>query len=457
MTVPLETILMKRITAILLIVTSLLALSACTLQINIINPNATPAATPATGGTPGPVDSAPTVTSTQPTAAPSITATSTEAPLALPLRLEPGERLSVHTTFMLDSTSGWGIGHGQASAMDHILRTSDGGDTWREVTPPRLLAQPSLVYNVAEAYFTDNQHAWVIYTTQDPSPLNSQTQVWTTKDGGRSWTSTAALDYANLSTEQLMPASVGYSDENHGWVMVHLGGGMSQDYIAIFTTADGGKSWKRVVDPSINNLGMGCTKTGVVFTTPDTGWVVGNCGGAFPGVYFYSTTDGGQNWETVKLPDPTTRPDIFKTAENICGAESISFSSPQAGRMLVRCSLAQENETRAWLYTTRDAGRTWAPYGLPTPYGSYDFINGQIGWWLGAASADPNEPAVSLFFTRDSGLTWSIIISPGWTGTVDFADAQNGWVVARAGDRNALVFTGNGGKTWQQVRPVAAP
>ncbi len=50
--------------------------------------------------------------------------------------LAAGQAINIIKIHMLDPYSGWGIG-GLVHAQDHIFRTQDGGDTWRDVTPPQ--------------------------------------------------------------------------------------------------------------------------------------------------------------------------------------------------------------------------------------------------------------------------------------------------------------------------------
>jgi photosystem II stability/assembly factor-like uncharacterized protein len=448
---------MRRKPLVLLLSMLVMFLMACgTLQINIIYPAATPQAVVNPATQPAPAKQQTLAPVVPPTVLPTPPQPAASPTFLMPLRLDSGERVSIQLTRMFTADDGWAIGHGQASVMDHLLRTSDGGVTWIEVTPPRILAQNSLVYHVAQAFFSDRTHAWTLYSTQDPSALNASAIVWSTSDGGLSWTDGKAFDYGDLPQDQILPAHLGFSDLLHGWFMVHMGAGMSHDYVAIFTTEDGGIHWKRVVDPTLNNLDMACTKTGIVFNTAENGWVTGNCGGVVAGVYVSHTTDSGATWSAVNLPAPLDLQELFASPENICSAEQISFSAPQAGRFLVRCNLPSKNSPRAWLYNTRDWGRTWTAYDLPEPYGNYVFTNGQNGWWLGSANPDGSQ-GISLFSTTDSGLTWLSVLNPGWIGPIDFIDAQTGWVVAKANGRTAFVTSTNGGKSWKEIRPVVAP
>lgn len=231
---------------------------------------------------------------------------------------------------------------------------------------------------------------------------------------------------------------------------------MSHDYVAIFTTADGGKSWKRVVDPEKNNLPMSCYKNGVTFIDADNGWVAGDCGGVMAGLYLYRTNDGGAAWEQESLSAPSAYPDLYQNEQDSCGATAPVMTPALDGYLAVKCTFLADGQNRRWLYTTANGGKSWTPHALPLAYGDLEFIGPQAGWLLGAVGADSNAEG-HLYQTQDGGVNWSSVQSLGWQGQLDFIDERNGWVVARAGEALALVRTSNAGVTWQEIKPVVAP
>ena len=128
--------------------------------------------------------------------------------------------------------------------------------------------------------------------------------IWSTTDGGKTWIGSSPLDLTNVNMEFFKPSDIDFSDTQHGWIMIHVGNGMMHDYVTIFNTIDGGKSWNKVVDPTQQSLPQGCYKNGIVFLDASAGWVAGDCQGVQSGVYFYKTNDSGQTWTTQTLPAP---------------------------------------------------------------------------------------------------------------------------------------------------------
>ena len=83
---------------------------------------------------------------------------------------------------MLDATNGWAWSNGLAG-QQLLLRTSNGGQTWREVTPR---AFPYLEFG---GWFLDSQTAWV--STLDRKTYDGG--LLHTADGGKSWSVLAQL------------------------------------------------------------------------------------------------------------------------------------------------------------------------------------------------------------------------------------------------------------------------
>jgi photosystem II stability/assembly factor-like uncharacterized protein len=444
---------------LLFVLLLLFILSACgTLQITFVtpviitHPQDTPGAdtfvqensseSASTPPVPSPVES-PTPTLPEPTLLPTA---------YLMARLQPGEALTILSIRMMDANNGWAIGRG-VSTFDRVLVTLDGGRTWRDVTPAPVLTQVSPSPSVSAVFFKDGEHAWIVYGSQDPWPSGAPIVVWATSDAGQTWVSSQPLALNDLSLETVIPADLGFTDLSHGWMMVHMGNDPNHDYVSIFTTADAGKTWQRVVDPSRGNLDMACNKTGLVFTTPERGWLTINCKGVQPGVFFYTSDDGGRSWTLEDLPAQAGDLKAYMTPADSCGTAMPTFSNPNVGWVMVSCYSPGTRITRSWLFLTGNAGLSWSPRPAPIAYGTFQFIDTVTGWWLGT-SAQEGFQANGLYTTTNSGNTWSQVISTGWTGQLDFIDAQTGWVVARAGDQVALVFTRNGGRFWEEIKPA---
>ncbi len=415
----------------------LLTLSACgVFEIGIETPTALPPSPPP----------ATTLPATNP--APPATAT------PFPGQLQPGQPVRITQLDLRDAANGWGIGQVETDLNDHLLFTNDGGRTWQDRTPPAALLNPPAEGLRATAYFGAEGLAWALFSPQSPQgPLPEKQITWRTADDGLSWQPGGDLPLVNFQAEYFIPDQFGFTDEQHGWLLAHVGAGMSHDYIVAFATNDGGQSWQRIIDMEKNSQLMSCQKTGLAFSTTANGWLAGNCPGLFDHLFLYTTSDGGQGWQLVNLPPPTGQPaDLFSSAKALCGVPQLVRITARSTRLSVRCDLQATGRTLAWLYAGPADGALEARP-LPLPYGALQFLNADEGWLVGAQTNDPAAPG-EIYHTLDGGLTWTPIIATAWQGSPEFIDSNNGWVVARANAELALVHTTNGGRLWEVLSPV---
>jgi len=64
---------------------------------------------------------------------------------------------------MVDASNGWAIGNA-GDTIDHVLRTSDGGNTWQDVTPPEAAPTMDLPEKRAVGFFLNRDTVWVTYS-----------------------------------------------------------------------------------------------------------------------------------------------------------------------------------------------------------------------------------------------------------------------------------------------------
>ncbi len=131
---------------------------------------------------------------------------------------------AITSLHMIDATTGWAI------AGKAMLRTADGGNHWRDVTPPgHALVSGSV------AQFLTASLAWIAI----PQAGATATQLFHTSDGGQSWQrSTVQAGFVRQMT---------FIDAEHGWMLVgNANAAGPAEIVSVLRTTDGGKTWLNV-------------------------------------------------------------------------------------------------------------------------------------------------------------------------------------------------------------------
>lgn len=390
--------------------------------------------------------STPLPTNTTPpteTAAPTTTPTFTSAPPMPTATPTSPITVSLRSIQMMDLTTGWAEGQVGADTDSRILHTTDGGTTWRDVSP-----WPQGSYE-QQAFFLNAQLAWV----------ESYDEVWRTEDSGQSWASLEQMNWGNFW----------FNDSQHGWKMEATTWGLSYvqfDIHSFSTTQDGGQTWED------KNLPPGWGSAFLAFPSAQMGWGV-RAGFAkviegFPnlGVPFYldTTFDGGQTWQSRAIPiPPGTHRVVSSDGGDYLGAGNCSFDSPVYSSTKI-WKLALMCEGQGWTYTTINQGQTWIISPLPAGQAiEAQYINPTLGWLFQKAKYDLSPG--QLYQTMDGGQNWTLLGDTQWVDArLDFLDAQTGWAVAcietYCGNPyypTTLAKTTDGGQTWQTLEPHITP
>ena len=304
----------------------------------------------------------------------------------------------------------------------------------------------------ALGFFSDAAHAWVAYAPTELGSVPPGVRVWFTSDGGASW-SYGVVDTSQVSQESFLPLYLTFADAQHGWLLVALGAGMNHQYVGLFATNDGGKSWALIQDPTSPAEMQSFPKTGLAFADADTGWLTRDGQGVDAVAHVIKTEDGGVTWTRIDLDGPDGSSSWYDA--HACGTYSPVAFSPKSLLVLVKClDNATFKVEQDYLYATSDGGQTWKVVTLPAafavedpPAGGLFFSDAQKGLALGR----------EIFGTADGGKTWSARKQVNWDGQFSFVDINTGWAIARNAGQIALVKTVDSGKTWQEIRPVVAP
>ncbi len=336
----------------------------------------------------------------------------------------------IRSLSMIDSLNGWATGD------SYLLRTSDGGLTWYNVTP----AGASSIGR-ASVFFPSSSAGWVL--TGSPVDAGS---LYRTTDGGLTW---AHYDVPFNNGD------IQFLDNTHGFVLSSLGVAMNKEAVAIYQTSDGGATWVRKFhnDPTIPGTGtslpLGGHKNGITFRDATTGWIGGETPAAE--VYLYKTTNSGATWALQHVAFPT-------------GYESplaVSTTAPTffgANDAVLPVWITIDSGRDLFIYTSHDGGTTWLPSsGFARNAHGPNFVSlrDAISW----------DWANVFHVTNDGGNNWREV-TPNLNfsdefGGVDFVSTTTGWVILRHADGSTSLYrTTDGGSTWtllNGVAPTATP
>lgn len=378
-----------------------LALAGCNLP-----PTATPLPPTNTPVPPTATSAPPTATSVPPTATPFVFG-------------EPVMGWVPGQFRMLNASDGWG------ADGRHLLRTTDGGSVWEEVTPPQV----ALTDTSLNLGYLSPQALWVMIPSYDNL---DQGRLLRTLDGGATW--------QELQTP-FGSASLQVVNQNQLFALADYGGAAGSAAVALFTSLDGGVSWTLVADARPDNsipdtLSFSGQKTGLAAADGLHIFVTGEI--PMDGfTYVYASADGGTTFvqQSLPLPDPYT------------GAMTVfyppQFFSLTQGGMFAQLYTA--GQTYLGLYTTADSGQTWS------------FGGAMIMMGGAACMSDPLHAfiydGITFATSQDGGATWNQLNTDlpigGYPMDIQFLDAQNGWMVVDSGGGAYQIYrTLDGGHTW---------
>jgi photosystem II stability/assembly factor-like uncharacterized protein len=337
--------------------------------------------------------------------------------------------------FMATSQVGWAI-PGQSTAHGPLLRTLDGGKSWKQVTLPRELS--GRYFNVS---VLDQDMAFLLPMTNQAG--FSLSYFYRTVDGGGTWQRCTWPTTPDISRDGQGTFDWTFLDHTHGWVSVmrSLNGGTQSRMPplvrdeTLFRTDDGGLTWQQVAHLPLKYAGVDLT-----FTNAQTGWLITAVDdprhpdlsdpNSFPAA-LYVSHDGGHTWKQQHLPIPP------QGSTMLSSLQGLTFFTENMGYFFARFGSSGDSE-KVYLYMTRDGGNSWQISGTALPtYGltvvdathSYDgtflftLSNGQ---WVKTSSAPPG----------------------GDTATVEFLSSQAGIALVNNTD---VYRTSNGGKTWKKI------
>jgi glucose/arabinose dehydrogenase len=338
---------------------------------------------------------------------------------------------------LLTETSGWVL------LDSELFWTSDSGQSWNEINP----SIPADVV-VQDVEFIDADTGWILWMTVSSAGSSSFT-IAHTNDHGAHWTTTtpAFFEEGEISAYAEM-AEMGWIDPQRGWLAVKQSSSSNFSLGTLFTTSDGGNTWKRTMLPGADH---------VTFSDPQTGWAIGGS----TGDQVYITQDGGSTWQSV-------RPDVGSSSSAV--AYKPFYKDGQG--ILVMTSLDMEGGST--LYAFEISSGSWqlidqlSLSGQPGLVGlSIVDARNFVATIPGTASIERMREGVLETLTNQDGLSASITyldmvtLDVGWAKSVDSkcetsSSPDNEPVSVSCTSHIRMLRTEDGGLTWKDIQLPSA-
>jgi hypothetical protein len=134
------------------------------------------------------------------------------------------------------------------SIRSFLLRSGDGGKTWRDVMSPVHGS------DVSDVFFLDSCSGWALtlWTTEGPGDV----KLYSSKDGGMRWRKISDVPKRHHTGE---PLSLKFADEKNGEIEM-----LYEDRLAVLRTKNGGRTWAEIQTISLDEYEKRKPETNVV-------------------------------------------------------------------------------------------------------------------------------------------------------------------------------------------------
>jgi photosystem II stability/assembly factor-like uncharacterized protein len=282
-----------------------------------------------------------------------------------------------------------------SGAAGTVIRTSDGGKTWRRLAVPEA---EQLEFRDVDA--VDERTAYLLSIGS-----GAASRIYKTSDAGATWT----LQFRNEDPKAFYDA-MAFRNAVHGFAFSDS----VEDTFVILRTDDGVK-WTRVppaaLPAALPGEGAYAASGTNVVVRDNVVWI----GTAASRIL--RSSDAGQSWTVFKTPIP---------ASTSAGIFSLAFRDRSNG-IAVGGDYKKEDEAIDNAAITRDGGRTWTLIkGLSGYRSAVAYVPAAATTWV---AVGPKGADVST----DDGKTWTPLTNAGFHA-VSFAPAsRTGWAVGENG------------------------
>lgn len=288
-----------------------------------------------------------------------------------------------------------------AGTQGTVLRTTDGGATWRNVSPPGAGA---LQFRDVEAF--DARRAVVLAIGE-----GEDSRVYRTEDGGRTWTES----FRNTDPKAFYDC-MAFFDRRHGLAMSDPVDGRFR----ILSTSDGGRSWtvlpSRGMPAALDGeAGFAASGQCLVTSGPKDVWLATG-GGAHARVLH--SADRGRTWTASETPVPAGDP--------ARGVFALAFRDRAHG-VAVGGDYRPGEPSPLAAAVSSDGGRTWRPADRPPPA-----YRSGAAWLPHSRGSALAVGPTGTDLTTDGGRTWRTV-DTGSYDTVDCTADRACWAAGEQG------------------------
>ena len=308
--------------------------------------------------------------------------------------------------------------------------TFNGGVSWQSYSTK------GLPRTVTMAEWTSPDDVWVLSNGDPTGSSGSAIYIYTTRDGGNTWTGLGgaprwpASPLPNMTPHPLLPdvslgvvptspptlepqnslLSMGRVDARVGWVEVS---GLAQSDLRI--TTDGGSSWSEP-RPLPGHANTSLMAADIQFVDANRGWLVDS--GAAAGVQpqpgsrrllmVFRTSDGGRSWQTAAVDMGNVPDGVVDSSTGWITSAGIHFRDATHGELYSTvaygsgpdASARTEWSTACTQASTTDGGATWSAPRDGACVSQFAFSGSSEGYgqnW---------DAGPTLSVTSDGGQTW---------------------------------------------------
>ena len=290
--------------------------------------------------------------------------------------------LSLFSVKTVDANVAWAAGGNGGATEPVVLRTTDGGLSWNDVTG-NLTALDAYCVTAIDA-----THAWI---------GTGSGAIYATLNGGASW---FAEPYPG--TQSPFIDGVWFFDANNGYAMGDPAGQASGDKFIVLKTTNGGQTWSHLANEPVIVAGEAGWNNSFWWTDINHGWFGTNQSRV------WRTVDGGSTWSSA--------------GSGAANSYGVAFRDANYGIAVHDGGVAGR---------TTDGGVSWTTTLLPQSVS------------LTAVSYPPGSPSawvttgLEMYRTPNDGASWvnqALYPIAGGLQHVSVIDTSTGWAVTSFGE-----------------------